>query len=217
MRFLNIRPERDKYDFDTPDLMADFAEENDLEVRGHILVWHHGIPNWVKEGEFSKKEMTLILKKHIQTVVKHYKGKIYAWDVVNEAFNDDGTLRNTIWLQTIGPEYIELSFQWAHEADPNALLFYNDFDNEGFDPKSNAFLRWSKDYKERGVPIDGVGFQMHSNIAYEKNYEMIKGNFERYEQIGLEVQITEMDVMIKILMSRIMKCCSSKQICIPKL
>lgn len=197
MKFSNIHPQRNTYDFSTPNLMVEFAEKNKMKVRGHALVWHHDIPDWLLEGSFSKEELSLILKEHIQTVIKHYKGRVYAWDVVNEAFNEDGTLRENIWLKTIGPEYIELAFRWAHEADPSSLLFYNDFSNEGKNKKSNAIFEMAKNFKKRGVPIDGVGFQMHSDIAYPKNYRMIKENFKRYSDIGLQVQITEMDVAIQ--------------------
>ena len=106
-------------------------------------------------------------------------------------------LRENIWLKTIGPEYIELTLQWAHEADPDALLFYNDYSNEGLNQKSNAILEMAKDFKKRGVPIDGVGFQMHSDIAFQPNYKKIEKNMKRYNDIGLQVQITEMDVAIQ--------------------
>lgn len=197
MKFAKIHPQRDTYNFVIPDLIVEFALENDMKVRGHTLVWHATLPDWIMNQKFSEKDLTIILKNHIQTVVKHYKGKIYAWDVVNEAYNDDGTLRQNIWLQTIGPKYIELAFKWAHEADPDALLFYNDYSNEGIDAKSNAIFEMVKDLKERKVPINGVGLQMHSSITYSKNYEKIKENFDRYKKIGVEVQVTEMDVKIQ--------------------
>ncbi|UGB29480.1 endo-1,4-beta-xylanase [Metabacillus sp. B2-18] len=197
MKFSRIHPQRNTYDFSLPDLMVNFAEENDMKVRGHTLVWHHSNPDWLSKEKYSKEELSLILKNHIQTVVKHYGGKIYAWDVVNEAFNDDGTLRNNIWLQTIGPEYIELAFRWAHDADPNALLFYNDYSNEGINQKSNAIFRMLEDFMKRGVPIDGVGFQMHSDIMSPKDEEKIKENINRYKLIGLEVHITELDIAIQ--------------------
>ncbi|MDF2013286.1 endo-1,4-beta-xylanase [Priestia megaterium] len=197
LKFAKVHPQRDSYNFVIPDLMVKFAKENNMKVRGHTLVWHATLPDWLTDRKYSKEELTNILKNHIQTVVGHYKGKIYAWDVVNEAYNDDGTLRENIWLQTIGPEYIELAFRWAHEADPDALLFYNDYSNEEINKKSNAIFNMAKSLKEQGVPIDGVGFQMHSSITYKKNYEQIKENFKRYENIGLKTQITEMDVKIQ--------------------
>lgn len=120
-------------------------------------------------------------------MVERYKGRIYAWDVVNEAFNDDGTLRDSIWLRVIGPEYIELSFRWAHEADPKALLFYNDYGNEGLNPKPDAIYETIKRLKERGFPIDGIGFQMHTSINQDEKYEEIYENFNCLSNIGLEV------------------------------
>ncbi|MEW4272108.1 endo-1,4-beta-xylanase [Priestia megaterium] len=197
MKFAKIHPQRDSYNFVIPDLIVEFALENDMKVRGHTLVWHATLPDWLTYKNYSKEELTIILKNHIQEVVGHYRGKIYAWDVVNEAYNDDGTLRENIWLKTIGPAYIELAFKWAHEADPNALLFYNDYSNEGINPKSNAIFEMVKNFKNKGIPVNGVGFQMHSSITYSKNYEKIIENFKRYRNIGVDVQITEMDVKVQ--------------------
>ena len=143
-----------------------------------------------------KRSLFLILKNHIQTVVKHYRGKIYAWDVVNEAFNDDGTLRENIWLKTIGPEYIELTLQWAHEADPHALLFYNDYSNEGLNQKSNAILEMAKDFKNEEFQLMGLDFKCIQILLFNPNYKQIE-NMKRYSDIGLQVQITEMDVAIQ--------------------
>ncbi|MCM3652928.1 endo-1,4-beta-xylanase [Metabacillus litoralis] len=197
LKFSKVHPQRETYNFLIPDIIVDFAEENKMKVRGHTLVWYHSNPDWLTNQTYSREEMISILKGHIQTVVGHYKGKIYAWDIVNEAFNEDGTLRENIWLKTIGPEYIELSFEWAHEADPNALLYYNDFNNERMNKKSDAIYKMVKNFKKRGIPIDGVGFQMHSSITYEKNYDQLKENFKRFEEINVDVQITEMDVKVQ--------------------
>lgn len=138
-----------------------------------------------------------ILKNHIYTVVGRYRGRIYAWDVVNEAIADDGSLRRTIWLEKIGPEYIELAFRWAHEADPNALLFYNDYNAEGLGPKSDAVYNLVKNLLEKGVPIHGVGLQMHVSVEWPPNTNDIYANIKRLNELGLEVHITEMDVRIR--------------------
>jgi endo-1,4-beta-xylanase len=194
LKFSNVHPQKEKYNFLVPDVMVKFANENNMEVRGHTLVWHNGNPDWLMNKDYTKAEMKAILKEHIQTVMKRYKGKVYAWDVVNEAFDDEGKLRKNIWLEKIGPEYIELSFQWAYEADPQALLFYNDFRNEGMNKKSDAIYKMAKNLRNKGIPIDGIGFQMHTSIKTNLNYAKIEQNFKRLSDIGLQVQITEMDV-----------------------
>jgi endo-1,4-beta-xylanase len=197
LKFVSVHPQRERYDFLIPDIMIDFALKNKIKVRGHTLVWHDSLPDWILNNQFSKEELEGILKNHIQTVVGHYKGKIYAWDVVNEAFNEDGTLRDNVWLKGIGPEYMELAFRWAHEADPDALLFYNDFHNDVLNAKSDAIYITLKDFKEKGVPINGVGFQSHISINEKRPYEDISKNMERLSDIGLQVHITEMDVSIR--------------------
>lgn len=197
LKFSNVHPQRKQYNFLLPDLILDFAMENNQKVRGHTLVWNQSLPDWIIDNDYSEEQLKEILKEHIQTVVGHYKGKIYAWDVVNEAFTDDGKLRNNIWLKVIGPEYIELAFQWAHEADPNALLFYNDYSNAGLSPKTNAIYKTIKSLKERGVPIDGVGFQSHLTTNQDRYYGPISENIKRLSDIGIQVAITEMDVKIQ--------------------
>lgn len=199
MKMGPLRPARDRFDFDQADALVRFAQEHGMRVRGHTLVWHNQQPAWLTQGNFSRDEMLAILKEHIQTVVGRYRGQVYAWDVVNEAVNDDGTLRDTVWLRTIGPEYIELAFRWAHEADPAALLFYNDYNNEGMGAKANAIYRLVRDLKAKGVPIHGVGWQMHIRIGPGgyAGLEAMAQNLERLAALGLQVQITELDVQVQ--------------------
>lgn len=196
LKFARIHPEKNVYNFFPADFIVEFAKENDLRVRGHTLVWDQQLPNWLIEIT-SRDELKQILKNHIQTTMQHYKGEIYAWDVVNEAFNDDGTLKDNIWLRIIGPEYIELAFSWAHEADPQALLFYNDFHNEGLNAKSQAIYQMAKKFKQKGIPIDGIGFQLHTSVKESLNYKDISENFYRFSKIGMECQVTEMDVSLE--------------------
>jgi endo-1,4-beta-xylanase len=138
-----------------------------------------------------------VLREHITTVVGRYKGRIVAWDVVNEAVEQNGELRDTVWLRVIGPEYIELAFRWAHEADPDALLFYNDYSAETMNRKSNAVYALVQDLLEKGVPIHGVGFQMHVELGGAPSLRAVQRNMERLGALGLEVQITEMDVRLR--------------------
>jgi endo-1,4-beta-xylanase len=144
--------------------------------------------------EWSKEELKILLKNHIQTVVGRYRGRIRHWDVLNEAMGDDAKLRQTIWMKTLGPDYIELAFRWAHEADPRAKLFYNDYGAEAIGPKSNAIYQMVADLKKRGVPIHGVGLQAHVQLGALPNLQQVEANMKRLTALGLEVQITEMDV-----------------------
>ncbi|MDQ1256265.1 MAG: endo,4-beta-xylanase, partial [Candidatus Hydrogenedentes bacterium] len=131
-------PAPGEYDFTAGDAIVSFAEEHGMRVRGHTLVWHNQLPQWLTEGDYSRDELCGLLREHIQTLVQHYRGKVFAWDVVNEALDENGSLRKTIWLERIGPEYIVWAFRWAREADPDALLFYNDYEHEGGGKRSKA-------------------------------------------------------------------------------
>jgi len=130
-------------------------------------------------------------------VVGRYKGRIFAWDVVNEALDEEGELRDTIWLRMIGPEYIEMAFRWAHEADPDALLFYNDYACEDMGCKSDAVYALVQELQEKGVPIHGVGLQMHVQLGIEPPLASVERNLERLGALGLQVHITEMDVRVR--------------------
>ncbi|MEM1548515.1 MAG: endo-1,4-beta-xylanase [Thermoproteota archaeon] len=198
MKFYMIHPHRTVYNFSMADAIVSFAENHCMKVRGHTLVWHNQLPDWVVNGNFTREEWINILREHIFTVVGHYRGKVYAWDVVNEAFNDDGTLRDTVWLRNIGPEYIELAFRWAHEADPDALLFYNDYGAEGLNRKSDAIYNFVKNLREKEVPIHGIGLQMHVRVEWYPNPQSIAENIRRFRELGLRVEITEMDVAIRL-------------------
>jgi endo-1,4-beta-xylanase len=198
LKFEPVHPSRNQYSFTDADAIVSFAEANGMKVRGHTLVWHSQLPGWINQGAFTREEWINILHDHITTVVGRYKGRIYAWDVVNEAVADDGSLRDTVWLQGIGPEYIDLAFQWAHEADPQALLFYNDYGASGLGRKSDAIYNLVSDLLERGVPIDGVGFQMHTSLESPPVFSDIAANFKRLNDLGLEVQVTELDVRMRL-------------------
>ena len=196
MKFGPLHPEPDRYDFADADFIVDFAQTHEMQVRGHKLVWHNQLPGWLEDGDWSKEELTEILHDHIATVVGRYRGRVAAWDVVNEAITDSGTLRNTLWLRVIGPEYIEMAFRWAHEADPDALLFYNDYGAEGLCPKANAVYTLVEDLVKRGVPIHGVGMQMHASLDWCPVPESVSANIERLSALGLQIHVTEMDVRV---------------------
>ncbi len=194
MTFRTTQPERDLYDFSQGDQLVAFARKHNMAVRGHVLVWDHQLPDWLVQGEFTHTEWLQLLKDHIQTKVSHYRGQIVAWDVVNEAIDDDGLLRDTIWMQHIGPEYIALAFRWAREADPEVLLFYNDHLGEGLNRKSQAIYALVSGLLQAGVPINGVGMQMHTWLEGPPEPADLAANMQRLADLGLLVQITEMDV-----------------------
>lgn len=195
MKWDVIHPNKDSYAFTDADFIVDFAVRNGMAVRGHSLVWHEALPDWLTDYNWTRDELLTILHEHITTLVEHYKGKVYAWDVVNEALNTDGSLRSTIWLDTIGPEYIDLAFQWAHEADPDAILFYNDFGIETAGPKQDALIELLRGLLQRGIPVHGAGLQMHSSNTSPPPAQLATA-IERISNLGLQVQVTEMDVQI---------------------
>jgi endo-1,4-beta-xylanase len=220
-----VHPERESFDFSQGDQIVDFAARHGMKVRGHTLVWHRQNPKWLTEGKYTSAELAGILEKHIKTVVGHYRGKIFAWDVVNEAFDElhPGELRSTIWRDQPGIaiassdpvrwelaahsaqpsySYIERCFRWAHEADPQALLFYNEAEAETINPKSDAIYAMVRDFRERGVPVDGVGLQMHISLtqmaSLHANVASISANIKRFTALGVQVHITEMDVALPV-------------------
>jgi endo-1,4-beta-xylanase len=195
MKFGPIHPQPKSYNFAPADAVVAFAEAHKMAVRGHTLVWHNQVAPWVKNGNFTPEQLAAILEEHIRTVVGHFAGKVYAWDVVNEAFQTDGSMRKTIWSDT--PGYIEHALRWAHAADPKALLFYNDYSAEVVNKKSDAIFQMAQDFKVRGVPLDGIGMQMHIGLK-PGSLESMATNIKRITDLGLQVQITELDVKVPV-------------------
>lgn len=196
MKWDATEPQQGSFTFADGDKLVDFAAQNKMRVRGHTLVWHQQLPDWVSKGDWTKETLSEVLRQHVTNVVSHYKGKVYAWDVVNEAIGDNGDIRGSVWSNVIGPEYIEIAFRAAREADPDALLFYNDYGAEMISPKADAVYNLVKDLKERGVPIDGVGMQMHTTLEDYVDPLSLQMNIKRLAELGLVVHITEMDVRI---------------------
>lgn len=163
-----IHPEQNKFNFPEADQFVQFCRNKGLSVHGHTLIWHKQNPGWMNHYTGSKQDWDSMMKLHIISVVRYLKSNIRSWDVVNEAFNEDGSLRNTIWLQHIGPSYIEKAFRYAHEADPEAVLLYNDFNLELNPAKRTAVLQFLGNLKLNGVPIDGIGLQMHLSAQYSE-------------------------------------------------
>jgi endo-1,4-beta-xylanase len=200
MKFENIQPHEGQFTFEKADKLAAFARENGMKMRGHTLVWHNQTPAWVfqdENGEMVTRDQLLKrMKEHVTTVMQRYKGQIYCWDVVNEAVTDEGPelFRETKWLEIIGEDYIQKAFEFAHEADPEALLFYNDY-NESNPQKREKIYKLVKLLVDKGVPIHGVGLQAHWNLV-NPSIEDIRTAIERYASLGLKLHLTELDVSV---------------------
>jgi endo-1,4-beta-xylanase len=201
MKMGPIHPFEKAYNWTAADSIAAFAKRNNLKLRGHTLCWHNQTPRWFFTDSATGKQVTkeiLLqrLKDHITTVVSRYKGIIYAWDVVNEAISDknDEYLRPSLFYQICGEEFIAKAFQWAHEADPNALLFYNDY-NEIDPVKREKIIRMIKDLKTKGVPVHGVGLQGHWAIN-EPSKEQLENTLKDFSPLGLTMQVTELDISV---------------------
>lgn len=203
MKFSSVHPQQEQYTFEGADVIASFAREQGMALRGHTLVWHNQTPDWLFENEtgglVERSVLLERLKAHIQTVVGRYKDIIYAWDVVNEVISDDADdenafLRPSKWLDIAGPDFIAKAFEYAHEADPQALLFYNDY-NESDPHKRERIYRLVRSLLDQGVPIHGVGLQAHWNL-YNPSLDDMRAAIERYAQLGLQLQLTELDVSV---------------------
>ena len=199
MKWWIIRRSEGSFDFRE---IVQFAQGHRMKVRGHCLVWDHDNPPWLIRGHFTPEQLSRLLHEHITTEMQHYTGKVFAWDVVNEAFDENGKLKKSPWynepgigLSENGTAYIEQAFRWAHEADRAALLFYNEGGAEGMNPKSDAVYAMVKDFKRRDVPIDGVGLQTHiSHLDFDSS--TLSQNIARLTALGLQVHITELDVAL---------------------
>lgn len=199
MKFDYLRPNRWTYNYTQADSVVAFANRNGMVVRGHTLVWHQQVPSWVTSGGYPADTLAAILKDHVDRVMAHFKGKLAAWDVVNEAMADDGTIRSTLWLDNVGADYIEQAFRWARAADPDVPLYYNDYSIETINAKSNAVYALLGDLKARGVPVDGIGFQFHYQAQSAPTADQIVANFARFASLGLKIQITEADMHVRVL------------------
>lgn len=197
-----IHPEENRYSWDDADRIVEFARANKMKVRGHTLCWHSQTGPWMfkdAQGNQVTKEVALArLKEHISQVVSRYKGKVYAWDVVNEAIVDDNdpakVYRQSPWFKICGEEYIAKAFRFAHEADPDAVLFYNDYNTEN-PVKREKIYNMVKKMLAEGVPVHGVGLQGHWNTN-NPSEENIRKSIDQFSSLGIKVQVTELDVTI---------------------
>ncbi|MEK6789754.1 MAG: endo-1,4-beta-xylanase [Pseudomonadota bacterium] len=229
LKFEVVQPKQGVYDFTKGDQLADFARAHGMKMRGHTLVWHAQLPDWVKSGNFSRDELIAIMRDHIFTVMGHYRDKypdvFFQWDVVNEAYMGSGARRQSVWQKGIGDDYIELAFKFAHEAWPDMQLYYNDYEEMGgvlvgsvFDPaelginpqlayagpgatagysncdqipKCLAIKTMATDFKQRAIPLQGIGFQAHISNAVSPDYAQLTN---WVEGLGLQWALTELDM-----------------------
>ncbi|MFD7293939.1 endo-1,4-beta-xylanase [Streptomyces sp. NPDC059897] len=193
MKWYATEPQRGVFDFTAGDEIVRYAQSKGLKVRGHTLLWHSQLPDWLNNGTWSADELRSILRNHITKVVKHYRGKVFAWDVANEIMNEDGTYRENIFYKTLGPGYIADALRWARAADPKVKLYLNDYNVEGTGAKSDAYYALIKQLKADRVPIDGFGMQAHLALQYGFPYQM-RQNIQRFADLRVDVAITELDI-----------------------
>jgi endo-1,4-beta-xylanase len=197
MKFGVIHPGPTQYSFSDADQLVSFAQANGMAIHGHTLVWNGSLPSWITGSAFTKVQLLQVLKDHITTVVSRYAGKIVSWDVVNEVVAWNGTLLPDVWLNTIGPEYVDSAFVWAHRADPSAKLYLNEYGIEAVGVKSDGALALVQGLKTRSVPIDGVGFQAHAFPSGPLPAASSLGaNFKRFTDAGFDIRVSELDVML---------------------
>ena len=198
LKFSTLRPTATTWDFSWADSMVAFAQAHAMTVRGHTFVWHNQIPSWLAGGTWTSAQVDSILADHIATVMAHFNGKIRIWDVVNEAVDDNALRRTTFWSSALGPGYIERAFRLARAVDATALLFYNDYNIEGSGAKSDTVYAMLADLKSRGVPVDGIGMQGHFIVGQVPGLSALLANFARFAQLGLKIEITELDIRMPV-------------------
>jgi len=198
MKWEKIHPDPDRFHFALADSIVDFGLQNDMFIVGHCLLWHSQTPDWVFQDSLgnplTRDALLERMRDHILTVAGHYKGKVKGWDVVNEAVDEDGSLRKSKWLEIIGEDYIQKAFEFAYEADPDAELYYNDYNNE-LPQKQAGVVALVKDLQQKGVKIDGVGIQGHWHLD-SPDLKVLDESISAYAALGMKVMITEMEVNV---------------------
>ncbi len=197
-KWSDIHPTKKLWNFSDMNMVLDFAEENKMRVRGHTFIWHQGNPNYLS-SEKNPEVLRALLEEQITTLMTQYKGRIYEYDVANEIFEEDGSFRKTFWYNAFGEEIYEYAFTLARKVDPKARLLLNDYNNENVGyAKSDAQYEFVKRLVEKGVPIDGIGCQLHLAEDGYFDKEKIRANIRRYADLGLKVSFTEVDIRIPL-------------------
>jgi endo-1,4-beta-xylanase len=194
MKWEQVEPEQGSFEFGPADAIVDRAREAGQKIRGHTLVWHFQLPGWVRA--LGPRDLETAMRRHIAKVVGHFKADVGVWDVVNEPVSDRGGLRPSVFERRLGPGFIALAFRLAHEADPDAKLYLNEIGAEGINAKSNRLYEIVSRLKRDGVPLDGVGFQVHSNLSGLPGDFV--ANLQRFAALGLDIAITEADVGLRL-------------------
>ena len=198
MKSSQLRPNKTFWNWSDPENLVKFAEKNKIVAKWHTLFWHEMNPPFINQMK-TKEEAEVLMDEHITTVMQKFKGRIRDYDVVNEMFNEDGSLRDTVWLRTLGPGYLERAIRKAHEVDPDAHLFLNEYNNEAAGhAKADAMYNLVKDFVERGVPIYGVGMQLHLAADLPYKEEAVRKNIRRYAELGIKICFSEVDVRMPL-------------------
>jgi len=196
MKWEEIHPEPERYNFEASDQYVAFGEKHNMHIIAHALVWFHQTPDWVFQDEsgnpLSREALLERMKEHIFTVMGRYRGRIHGWDVVNEAIMKDGSFRKCKWLEIIGGDYVQKAFEFAREADPDAELYYNEYDYE-FGPKTEGVIQLIRNLQSNGVRVDGVGIQGHWFLDYPK-MDLLNSYIKELRKLGVKLMITELDV-----------------------
>lgn len=196
LKWESVHPLPGRYDFTDADQYVAFGQANHMFIVGHNLIWHNQTPSWVfqdaRGNPISRDALIARMRDHILTVVGRYKGKIGGWDVVNEALDEDGSLRNSPWRRIIGDDYLVLAYQFAHEADPHAQLYYNDYSLENL-PKQRGAIALIKNLQSHGVRIDAIGLQEHDKMDWPATNQ-VDETITAFSQLGIKVMITELDI-----------------------
>lgn len=193
-----MQPKEGEFDFEQADKFVEFGVKNNMHITGHCLIWHSQAPRWFFTDSLGNQVSPEVLKErmktHIYTVVRRYKGKIKGWDVVNEAIEDDGSYRKSKFYQILGEDFIKYAFQYAHEADPDCELYYNDY-SEAIPTKRDGIAAMVKKLKDQGIRIDAVGMQCHVGLDYPSMEDYEKA-IQTYAALGVKVMVTEMDISV---------------------
>lgn len=192
MPYLSVS--KDGYNWKEADALVDFATQHNLRIHGHTLIWHNSIPKWMREYKTDAEGWKKIMEDYIYSVMSRWKGRITSWDVVNEAIGDDGKLKPGFWLDKIGPDFVELAFIYAHEADPDALLFYNDYGHEYSKVRLEGINNLLMSLKEKGIPVHGTGLQMHTSV--NRNPGDLRNAVLESAKTGLLVHVSELDIAL---------------------